>query len=111
MADVMFVPQQNWDSLPIQPPAGRWLIRMRPLILGFLVCIGIGAVLGIVDAVLHYAFPVWIPLVPLVVGIAVGVSILPLVVLAMRPYYAERKLGYTTWPDPKPMAAYRDSQR
>jgi hypothetical protein len=55
--------------------------------------------LSLIDAFLHYAFPTWIALAPLVL------------VLAMRPYYAERRLGYTTWSDPKPVAASRDSQQ
>lgn len=96
---MVFVPKENWDSLPVQSPAGRWLIMDAAAHLRAPGLRRSRWLLSLIDAFLHYAFPTWIALAPLVL------------VLAMRPYYAERRLGYTTWSDPKPVAASRDSQQ
>ena len=102
MAEVRFVPRSQWDTLPVQPPAGMWLIRAVPFIKGILAALGVGAPLALVDAATHYAFPTWIPLVPLWLAIALCAGAMVTAVLAIRPYYAERKLGYTTWPEKDP---------
>ncbi len=50
----------------------------------------------------RYAFPIWIPLVSLWLAAALCVVGMVLAVPAIRPYYAERKHGYTTWPERSP---------
>lgn len=82
----------------MQPPSGRWLARMRPLILAMIGCIAVGAAVGLADSFLHYAFPAWIEIVPLGAGLLLALALIPMSVLAIRSYYRERKLGYTTWP-------------
>ncbi|WP_442545199.1 hypothetical protein ACSBOX_05855 [Arthrobacter sp. KN11-1C] len=99
MAEVKFVPHSQWDPLAVQPPAGKWLIRAVPFIKVILAALGVGAPLALIDAATGYAFPTWIPLVPLWLAIALCAVGVVIAVLAIRPYYAERKFGYKTWPE------------
>ena len=102
MAEVRFVPRSEWDTLPVQPPAGKWLIRAVPFIKGILAALGVGAPLALIDAATGYAFPVWIPLVPIWLAVVLCAVAMGFAGLALGPYYAERKRGYTIWPERNP---------
>ena len=98
MAEVKVVPRDQWDTLPFQPPAGKWLILAVPFIKGVLAALGVGAPLALIEAATGYAFPTWIPLVTLWLAIVLCAVVLMLAMFAIRPYYADRRRGYTTWP-------------
>ena len=98
MAEVKFVPRDQWNTLPVQPPAGKWLILAVPFIKGVLAALGVGAPLALIEAATGYAFPTWIPLAPIWLAIVLCSVVVVLAALAIGPYYAERRRGYTTWP-------------
>lgn len=102
MAEVKFVPRDQWKTVPIQPPAGKWLMLAVPFVRGVLAALGVGAPLALIDAATGYAFPKWIALVPICLAIVLCVAVVVLAGLAIGPYYAERKRGYTTWPGGAP---------
>jgi hypothetical protein len=97
MDDVTFVPPEQWDTLPVQPPAGKLYRRMLPLMKGTLWAVAAGVAIALIDSFTHDAFPKWIAVVPLALGIAQSVGVIVLSALAVRPYCRDRKLGYTTW--------------
>lgn len=87
------VPSDEWPSLPIQPPAGayrRWTSRGIYVFFGTLAPFMVGVFVA------PNPVPGWFDLL-------FGALILELVVVgaialfALRPYYAERRLEYTTW--------------
>lgn len=41
MNEAKFIPPEDWHTLPIQPPAGRWLRRIRPFLIGILWSLGL----------------------------------------------------------------------
>lgn len=97
--ELKFVPPEEWDTLPVQPPAGVWFRRVRPLVVSFIVTTAIMVIVAFVLAPQHViAWLVWIPFAALA---AQGVACVAMALLALRPYAAERRLGYTTWPTPR----------
>lgn len=48
MADIRVARPEEWNHLPIQPPAGYWLKRLRPLMIGILAAIGAMVVLVVI---------------------------------------------------------------
>src|SRR6476619_7366059 len=85
---IRVVRPDQWSALPIQPPAGYWWRMARRLTVAVLaVCSVTGA-----------RPPGWLLSVALAGIAAPAVPVIILCVIAARPYRAERRLGYTTWP-------------
>lgn len=95
MSEPRYIPRDQWDSLPVQPPVGRRVAWLAPLLVSFLVTIGL-LVLSVFIVRPNGAFA-WIPLVLLAILVAQGLVVLAICALVAKPYRLERELGYTTW--------------
>jgi hypothetical protein len=93
---IRIVRRDEWKDLPIQPPAGYFQWIANYVVRALLLSLAVFAPGAIIASARHEA-PKWIWV---VAGIAMleCAAALVLAVLAFRPYRAERKLGYTTWP-------------
>lgn len=82
---------EEWGGLPVQPPAGRYRYWLRyPM---YVTLTAVLAFFGLVFT--HYERAVTVAFAILEAGVAVCVLG---AALAYRPYRAERKQWYTTWP-------------
>ncbi|MEQ4517774.1 hypothetical protein ABLI39_00170 [Pseudarthrobacter sp. B907] len=100
---VRVVRPDQWSALPIQPPAGYWWRLTRRLSVAFLSALGVMASLAICS-VTGARPPEWLISVALAAIVAPAVAVIILCVIAARPYKAERRLGYTTWPSVRELA-------
>jgi hypothetical protein len=90
----------QWGSLPVQPPAGYWWRMTRRLSVVLLSTVGMLAILAVASVTVARA-PAWLVSAVLAMVVLLGVAIIAICVIAARPYRAERRLGYTTWPSGK----------
>ncbi|GGI00375.1 hypothetical protein GCM10007170_37370 [Arthrobacter liuii] len=90
----------EWDTLPIQPPAGYLWRILRRLSVGLLAALGVMAIIAISSVTIGRP-PEWLVSIVLVLIVVPGIAMILICVFAARPYRAERKLGYTTWPSSK----------
>lgn len=94
---VRVVRPDQWSALPIQPPAGYWWRVTRRLSVAVMSALGVMAVLA-VCSVSGARPPDWLVSIAFAGIAAPAVAVIILSVIAARPYRAERRLGYTTWP-------------
>ncbi|MFK4298445.1 hypothetical protein ABH924_003614 [Arthrobacter sp. GAS37] len=96
MTNLRIIPRSEWRTLPVQPPSGHWYFVVRPFVIGALVAVGPMALTAYAvggDLSLR-----WLVYIPGTLLIAQALFIVIIGLLAIRPYRAEIKLGYTTWP-------------
>jgi len=94
---IRVVRPDQWSALPIQPPAGYWWRVTRRLSVAVMSALGVMAVLA-VCSVSGARPPDWLVSIAFAGIAAPAVAVIILCVIAARPYRAERRLGYTTWP-------------
>ena len=51
--ELKFVPPEEWDTLPVEPPAGVWFRRVRQLVVSFIVTTAIMVIVAFVLAPQH----------------------------------------------------------
>ena len=93
------VPPDRWPSLPVQPPSGayrRWTSRVGAMLLGTAPVFVVGAFVADARSP-GYPVPAWFSVLFGILTLECIVTVV-IAVVAIRPYRAERKLGYTTWP-------------
>lgn len=93
---LLIVRRDEWKDLPIQPPAGYFQWLANYVVRALLLSLAIFAPGAIIASAQHET-PEWIWVLVGIMMLECAVAFV-LAVLAFRPYRAERKLGYTTWP-------------
>ncbi len=94
---VKVVPPDGWDTLPIQPTAGYWWRIVRRL--GIVVLAAMGTLVILAISSITVARPAdWLLWAVLALLLAPASAAIVVCIIAARPYNAERRLGYTTWP-------------
>ena len=99
MGDVRYIPPAQWNTLPVQPPAGLWHRRSRPWMVAILATVAVivlATLLIVAFRAQAVAWTIWIPIAFIFIE---GAPLLVFSLKASVPYSRERKLGYTTWPD------------
>lgn len=91
------VPPDGWGSLPIQPTAGYWWRIIRLLSIVVLAAMGVLVILAISSVTVAKPSG-WLLWTVLALVLAPAAASIVLCITAVRPYRAERRLGYTTWP-------------
>jgi membrane protein YdbS with pleckstrin-like domain len=106
MTSIRAVPRERWSQQPIQPTAGSYWLRCKRIIKLVLVMLAAGVAFAIVTSGIHPK-PWWILWVPLTFFLLSCLYLVVVGAFALRPYRAERRLGYTTWPSGEEIKTYK----
>ena len=98
LGEVRYIPPEQWDTLPVQPPSGLWHRRSVPWMVAVLVTVAVMVIATLLIVVFRAQTIAWIVGIPLAFIFIEGAPLLVFSLKASVPYSRERKLGYTTWP-------------
>lgn len=106
MTSIRVVPREQWSQQPIQPTAGSYWLRCNRIIKVVLVMLAGLVAFAIVARGIHPT-PWWMVWIPLSIFVLSCVYLMTISALSLRPYRAERRLGYTTWPSAPEIQTYK----
>ncbi len=106
---IRVVPREEWAQQPIQPTAGYYWLKCNRIIKTVLVTLAVAVCFAFVGRGIHPT-PWWMLWLPLSVFVLTCVYLMVVGAFALRPYRAERRLGYTTWPSGPEVKTYKSNR-
>jgi hypothetical protein len=106
MPSIRVVPREQWSQQPIQPTAGSYWLRCNRIIKLVLGTLAAGVAFAIVTREIHPK-PWWFLWIPLTLFLLSCLYLVIVAAFALRPYPAERRLGYTTWLSGQEIESYK----
>jgi len=97
MNTVRVVPPTEWARQPVQPSAGSYRGKINRALKAIIIAFVVSLIFAIIGRGIHPTpwLLLWIPMSVFLALCAYAVAVCA---VAYRPYKAERRLGYTTWP-------------